>query len=76
LRFPPSIQTNALADDNITGAMAAEAAEAADPDQTYHIVERDSVPAPAPRPDDTVQERIAKLVKWLQPTDFLSPGNE
>jgi hypothetical protein len=65
-------QTNPLPD-TMTDAMAEEAA---DPGQTYHIVERDSVPAPAPRPDDSLQERIAKLVKWLQPTDFLSPGNE
>lgn len=44
--------------------------------QSYDIVERDTVPAPAPRPNDSVQKRITELLKWLQPTDFLSPGNE
>ncbi|OIW24416.1 hypothetical protein CONLIGDRAFT_685396 [Coniochaeta ligniaria NRRL 30616] len=48
----------------------------AEPAQTYDIIERDTVPAPAPRPNDSLQERIAELVKWLQPTDYLSPGNE
>lgn len=65
--------------------MAPEAPEAidavtaptdADPVNTYDIIERDTVPAPAPRPDDSLQKRIAELVKWLQPTDYLSPGNE
>ena len=44
--------------------------------QTYEIIETDSVPAPAPWPDDSPQQRIAQLLKWLQPTDYLSPGNE
>src|SRR5690242_8375862 len=44
--------------------------------QTYDIIQRDTVPAAAPRPDDSLQQRIAQLIKWLQPTDFLSPGNE
>ncbi|EAQ92988.1 hypothetical protein CHGG_01223 [Chaetomium globosum CBS 148.51] len=44
--------------------------------QTYDIIERDTVPAPAPQPGDSPQQRIARLLKWLQPTDYLSPGNE
>jgi ankyrin repeat protein len=44
--------------------------------QTYDIIERDTVPAPAPRPNDSPEQRIAQLLKWLQPTDYLSPGNE
>ena len=48
-----------------------------DADQiAYEVIERDAVPAPAPQPGDSLQERINKLLKWLQPTDFLSPGNE
>jgi ankyrin repeat protein len=57
---------------NAIDAMATDA----EPAQTYDIIERDTVPAPAPRPDDSLQDRIAELLKWLQPTDFLSPGNE
>ncbi|KAK4158282.1 ankyrin repeat-containing domain protein [Chaetomidium leptoderma] len=48
----------------------------AEPAQAYDMIERDTVPAPAPRPDDSLQKRIAELLKWPQPTDFLSPGNE
>ncbi|KAL7803033.1 ankyrin repeat-containing domain protein [Trichoderma afarasin] len=47
-----------------------------DPDQTFEIVERDAVPAPAPQPNDSHEQRIRSLEKWLQPTDFLSPGSE
>ncbi|KAL6889127.1 ankyrin repeat-containing domain protein [Trichoderma evansii] len=46
-----------------------------DPDQTFEIVERDAVPAP-PLKNDTLEEQIRTLQKWLQPTDFLSPGSE
>jgi len=59
-----------------TDAIDAATATDADPAHTYDIIERDTVPAPAPRPDHSLQERVAELVKWLQPTDFLSPGNE
>ncbi|KAL2147354.1 hypothetical protein VTI28DRAFT_9818 [Corynascus sepedonium] len=54
----------------------AETEVEADPAHTYDIVQRDTVPAPAPRADSSLQERIETLLKWLQPTDFLSPGNE
>ncbi|KAK4246018.1 ankyrin repeat-containing domain protein [Corynascus novoguineensis] len=57
-------------------ATDAEAEVEADPAHTYDIVERDTVPAPAPRADSSLQERIETLLQWLQPTDFLSPGNE
>ncbi|KAJ4289329.1 hypothetical protein N0V88_007080 [Collariella sp. IMI 366227] len=45
-------------------------------DNDMIVVERDTVPTPAPRPNDSLQQRTAQLLKWLQPTDFLSPGNE
>ncbi|KAK4083643.1 uncharacterized protein Triagg1_1305 [Trichoderma aggressivum f. europaeum] len=48
----------------------------ADPDQAFEIVERDAVPAPPPQPNDSHEQRIRSLEKWLQPTDFLSPGSE
>ncbi|UKZ78952.1 hypothetical protein TrVFT333_006701 [Trichoderma virens FT-333] len=47
-----------------------------DPEQTFEIVERDAVPAPSPQPNDSHEERIRSLLKWLQPTDYLSPGSE
>ncbi|KKP00475.1 hypothetical protein THAR02_07420 [Trichoderma harzianum] len=47
-----------------------------DLDQTFEIVERDAVPAPPPQPNDSHEQRIRSLEKWLQPTDFLSPGSE
>lgn len=47
-----------------------------DLDQTFEIIERDAVPAPPPQPNESTQKRIDELRKWLQPTDFLSPGNE
>jgi ankyrin repeat protein len=56
----------------VIDAMATDA----EPAQAYDMIERDMVPASAPRPNDSLQERIAELTKWLQPTDFLSPGNE
>ena len=43
---------------------------------TYEVVERDAVPAPTPQPSDSLEQRIIELLKWLQPTDFLSPANE
>lgn len=46
-----------------------------DTDQAFEIVERDAVPAP-PLNNDSHGERIRSLQKWLQPTDFLSPGSE
>ncbi|KAL2198850.1 ankyrin repeat-containing domain protein [Corynascus similis CBS 632.67] len=61
---------------NIIDGVDAETEVEADPAHTYDIVQRDTVPAPAPRVDSSVQERIETLLKWLQPTDFLSPGNE
>ncbi|KAK3901858.1 ankyrin repeat-containing domain protein [Staphylotrichum tortipilum] len=53
----------------------------AGPDQAdrayeYTVVDRDTVPAPSPHPDDSPEKRMADLLRWLQPTDFLSPGNE
>ncbi|KAL8420475.1 hypothetical protein RB594_003312 [Gaeumannomyces avenae] len=42
----------------------------------YEIVARDSVPAPAPKANASTQERMQELQKWLQPTDYLSPGGE
>ncbi|KAL8330549.1 hypothetical protein RB593_001525 [Gaeumannomyces tritici] len=37
---------------------------------------RGSVPAPAPKANASTQERMQELQKWLQPTDYLSPGGE
>ncbi|KAH6687893.1 ankyrin repeat-containing domain protein [Plectosphaerella plurivora] len=51
-------------------------ADASDSEHAYEIVERDMVPAPDAQPDDTPQDSIARLLLWLQPTDYLSPGNE
>ncbi|RGP63182.1 ankyrin repeat-containing [Fusarium sporotrichioides] len=45
-------------------------------DQGFEIVTRDLVPAPAFKPNDSPQKLIADLREWLQPTDFLSPGND
>ncbi|KAL8369910.1 hypothetical protein RB595_000324 [Gaeumannomyces hyphopodioides] len=42
----------------------------------YEIVAHDSVPAPAPNPNASTQERMRELQQWLQPTDYLSPGGE
>lgn len=47
-----------------------------DLDQTFEIVERDTVPAPPSQQSDSYKERLSTLLKWLQPTDFLSPGSE
>ncbi|EHK45526.1 putative ankyrin repeat protein [Trichoderma atroviride IMI 206040] len=47
-----------------------------DLDQTFEIVERDTVPAPPSQQNDSYKERLSTLLKWLQPTDFLSPGSE
>ncbi|KAK4247362.1 ankyrin repeat-containing domain protein [Corynascus novoguineensis] len=44
--------------------------------QTYDIVERDTVPAPAIEAGSSPQKRIDRIIQWLQPTEFLSPGNE
>src|SRR4051812_22625124 len=52
------------------------AATGAELDQTYEIIEQDAVPAPAPLPHYSSEQRVAALLKWLQPTDFLSPGND
>lgn len=74
---PPPISVNKNKTKHLTDmATVAMAADNGDLEQTYDIVERDTVPAPAPRPDDSFQKRIANLIKWLDPTDFLSPGNE
>lgn len=42
----------------------------------YEIIARDTVPAPAPQPKASTQERMRELQQWLQPTDYLSPGGE
>ncbi|KAM0513647.1 hypothetical protein ACHAPE_007697 [Trichoderma viride] len=47
-----------------------------DLDQTFENVERDTVPAPPAQQSDSYKERLSTLQKWLQPTDFLSPGSE
>ncbi|PON27749.1 hypothetical protein TGAM01_v203516 [Trichoderma gamsii] len=47
-----------------------------DLDQTFEIVERDTVPAPPSQQSDSYKKRLSTLLKWLQPTDFLSPGSE
>ncbi|KAL7897311.1 putative ankyrin repeat protein [Trichoderma sp. SZMC 28014] len=47
-----------------------------DLDQTFEIIERDTVPAPPAQQSDSYKERLSTLLKWLQPTDFLSPGSE
>ncbi|KAL7920278.1 putative ankyrin repeat protein [Trichoderma austrokoningii] len=47
-----------------------------DLDQTFEIVERDTVPAPPAQQSDSYRERLSTLQKWLQPTDLLSPGSE
>ncbi|PTB38507.1 hypothetical protein M441DRAFT_197509 [Trichoderma asperellum CBS 433.97] len=52
------------------------AGDDSDPDQAFEIVERDAVPAPPPSHGDSIEQRLHALQKWLQPTDFLSPGSE
>ncbi|KAM0447831.1 hypothetical protein ACHAO4_008575 [Trichoderma viride] len=47
-----------------------------DLDQTFEIVERDTVPAPPAQQSDSYKERLSTLQKWLHSTDFLSPGSE
>ncbi len=61
----------------VPAAVAAGAGlDHADRAYEYTVVDRDTVPAPAPHPDDSPEKRMADLLRWLQPTDFLSPGNE
>lgn len=51
-------------------------ADLSDPENAYEIVRRDAVPARPPPPNVTPEQRMAELLLWLQPTDYLSPGNE
>jgi len=47
-------------------------------DADFDIVSVDAVPAAQPGPGSapTQANRIAAIRHWLQPTDYLSPGNE
>lgn len=49
---------------------------APDLDQGYEVVQRDQVPTPQPKADASLDERIAELRTWLQPTNYLSAGSE
>lgn len=42
----------------------------------FTIVERDMVPAAPIDDDETLQRQRKQVLNWLQPTDYLSPGNE
>ncbi|VUC26766.1 unnamed protein product [Clonostachys rosea] len=42
----------------------------------YLVVSQDSVPAPAAQASAKQQEEFDTVQKWLQPTDYNSPGNE
>lgn len=42
----------------------------------FTLVERDMVPAASTAPEAEVEKRRKQLRNWLQPTDYLSPGNE
>lgn len=50
--------------------------EDANVDEGYVFVARDSVPAPSHRPNVSHEELVANIGTWLQPTKFLSPGND
>ena len=42
----------------------------------FNLVHRDAVPAPKPQKKLSPEEQRATVQKWLQPTDYNSPGNE
>ncbi|KAL1837675.1 hypothetical protein VTJ49DRAFT_3525 [Mycothermus thermophilus] len=42
----------------------------------FTMVTHDRVPARTSKPNERPEERIKKLLDWLQPTDYLSPGGE
>ncbi|CAI6097695.1 unnamed protein product [Clonostachys chloroleuca] len=42
----------------------------------YQVVSKDSVPAPVAQAGRTWQKERDTIQKWLQPTDYNSPGNE
>ncbi|ETS79923.1 hypothetical protein PFICI_07452 [Pestalotiopsis fici W106-1] len=54
------------------------AAKLAKPDagEDFEIVARDTVPAPATESLLSIQQQIDSIRQWLQPTEFMSPGNE
>jgi hypothetical protein len=47
-----------------------------DADDGFEVVQRDSVPVPRPQPDASIEKRLTSLRTWLQPTSYMSPGNE
>ena len=47
-----------------------------DADNGFELVQRDSVPIPQPQPNASLEKRLTSLRTWLQPTSYLSPGNE
>lgn len=51
-------------------------AEMADVGEAFTLVERDMVPAASLEANETLQRQREQILKWLQPTDYLSPGNE
>lgn len=50
--------------------------ESADDHDEFTVVKRDAVPAVPTTSEDTLQQKRQKILDWLQPTDYLSPGNE
>ncbi len=48
----------------------------ANPDRSFDVVSRDTVPIAKIPAGISLDQRIAALRQWLQSTDYLSPGNE
>ncbi|KAL2211233.1 ankyrin, partial [Sarocladium strictum] len=46
------------------------------PDDGFEVVQHDAIPVAKPQPDASLEKRIATLREWLQPTSYLSPGDE
>lgn len=51
-----------------------DASQVTESDDDFAVVEHDMVPAA--RTGSDLQRKIDELLHWLQPTDYLSPGNE
>ncbi|KAI9150228.1 Ankyrin-1 [Paramyrothecium foliicola] len=42
----------------------------------FELISRDAVPAPAVQTRIALEKRLSTIQNWLQPTEYLSPGNE